>query len=168
MTRYLLAALCVALFYISPAFAQDATVPVAVVQDPVVTIPYGEWLVALKEYAFLAIAAAVTWGLRKLPASIVSIILTAKVDQLLLKGIQAGINQVAGASADKKMTVPIANDVVRKVVQYAVNEGPAILIKWMGGVEGVKAKVIARIEIADGAAIDPDAINVSDIKPEHP
>lgn len=178
MKRYLLAALCVGLAvlaYADPVLAQAAadavvTVPtdtVVVVQDPVVTIPYGQWIVALQELATPILLAVLAFLMRSLPESIVSIIRTAKVDQLLVKGIQAGINQVAGAAKDKKMTIPIANEVVRKVVQYAVNEGPAWLINWMGGPEGIKAKVIARIQVVDGSAIDPDAINVSDIKPEH-
>jgi len=179
MKRIFVAALCVvlALLAFDPllALAQavvapvtDATTaPVVVVQDPVVTIPYGQWIVALQELATPLLLAVLAFLMRSLPEAIVSIIRTAKVDQLLIKGIQAAINQVAGAAKDKKMSVPIANEVIRKVVQYAVNEGPAWLITWMGGPEGIKAKVIARIQLVDGAAIDPAAINVSDIKPEH-
>lgn len=180
MKRLFMAALCAGLAvlaYADPAFAQAATTAitttttgsdtVVVVQDPVVTIPYGQWIVAAQELATPLILAAIAFLLRALPESIVSIIRTAKVDQLLVKGIQAGINQVAGAARDKKMDIKIANEVVRKVVQYAVNEGPAWLIKWMGGPEGIKAKVIARIQVVDGQAIDPAAINVADIKPEH-
>lgn len=142
---------------------EDANV--SVMLDPVLTIPYGQWIVAFQEMATPLIGVVLVFLFRALPESIVSIIRTAKVDQLLTKAVQSAVNQVAGAAKDKKLEIPVANDVVRKIVQYAVDEGPAWLIKWMGGVEGVKAKAIARIQVVDGKAIDPSAIDVSDIVP---
>lgn len=169
--RLILAAVWIISAPMLPALAQATAivttpgeVPVVVVQDPVVTIPYGEWIVALQGVAVPLFLGAIAFLVRNLPGSIVSIIYTSKVQQLLEKGVQFAVNRVAGASRDKKMTVPVANKVVREIVQYAVTEGPAWLIKWAGGPEGIKAKAIARIQVVEGAAIEPAEIVITDIK----
>jgi hypothetical protein len=157
MNRYIAAALCAGLFvteFLAPAFAQDAGSTVFL--DPastVVSIPYGDWFSASTEFIGWGLALLVTFALRFVPASLAGILKTAQVEQLLAKAIDYGLNAVAGASKDKVLDADLGNAVVAQALRYVVDLGPRWVINFLGGEEGIKARIIARLDLASGVSL---------------
>lgn len=122
-----------------------------------VTVPWGSWVASLvnlgSDNLLLLVTAFLAFIVRQLPASLVAMIKTWQVEQLLGKAIVAGINKTAGAAQGKSMKFDVANDVLAQATQYAINNGPRWLITWVGGVDGIKDKLIARITVDEGVAL---------------
>lgn len=135
--------------------AQTATTTevVNLPNDDQVVIPWGEWVGAAAMFLAASAAALIAYGFRFLPAEWAAMAKTARVDQLLERAIQYGANTVKGATKDQVMTVPVANDVVEGALEYAVNHGPKSILGWVGGEEGLRQKIIARLDIAKDEAI---------------
>jgi hypothetical protein len=141
----LLVAVLVLLIIQPVAFAQEAT--------ETVSIPYGAWIETSAGAVATFILAVIGWLMRKLPASVVDILKTMKAEQLLAKAVDYGINAVAGATKGKTLTVNVGNAVVANAVQYAVDNAPGWLVKWLGGPEAIAAKIIARLNLEEAAAV---------------
>jgi hypothetical protein len=103
----------------------------------------------------LAIPVAFAWLARKLPGQAANILITLRVDQLLQKAVQYGINATAGAMKDKPLSVDVGSEVLENALQYVVDNGPGWLIKWMGGKDTIRQKIIARLELDEAASVDP-------------
>lgn len=118
-----------------------------------VSVPWGDWVASVltigSDNLLLLVAAFLAFIVRQLPSRIVAILQTWQVEQILARAIVAGINKTAGAAQGKAMTVEIANEVIAKAVQYVVDNGPSWLIKWVGGEEGIRDKVIARLPVVE-------------------
>jgi hypothetical protein len=132
------------------AFAQEAA--------ETVTIPYGSWIEQSAPAIASVVMAILAWLMRKLPAAVVDMLRTMKAEQLLEKAVTYGVNSVAGASFDKKLTVSVGNAVIANGVQYAVDNGPGWMTKWLGGPEAIAAKIIARLPLEDNAAVAVSAL----------
>lgn len=150
----LLIAAALALAVCSPAFADANTV----------SAPWGNWVSAGIEQVVLPILAAVllallTWAAKFLPASLRAYATTkntAAVEQLLEKAISFGLKKVAGASAGQSLTLTLGSDVLAQAAQYAIDHGPGWLLDWAGGEDGIRQKILARLDIdpaTDGAAV---------------
>jgi hypothetical protein len=98
-------------------------------------------------------ASALAAALAMLPASINAMIKTWRVEQLLQSAISYGINTVAGAAKGQTLSVPVANKVIEQALEYAVENGSASVIKWMGGEGAVEKKIIARLDLEKDASI---------------
>jgi hypothetical protein len=136
---------------IAAAFAQT----VIEKSDTTVEIPIGEWIKAIGEFVMPLVVLAFGWLCRKLPGQLASILATMRVDQLLEKAIGYAINATAGAMKGKPLSIDVGSEVVEKALQYVVDNGPVVLINWMGGVDGIKQKIIARIDLDPSASISP-------------
>lgn len=160
--------LCAGLFmatvYCGEAIAQTVTVPVQIPNDNQVVIEWGAILGNVATFLASFAALFVTFLFRALPGEWAAMAKTARVDHLLEKAIQYGANTVKDATLDKKMTVPVANDVIEKAVEYALEMGPPTITNWVGGEDGLRKKIIARIDVATTAAIpaSPPAIKTLD------
>lgn len=132
------------------AFAQDVTVNAN--DNSSVTIPWGSWLSQVTSAAAMLTIPVVGWLFRKLPAQWAGMLMSARVDQLLAKAIDYGINSVAEASKNKTMSAPIANEVLRNALQYAVDNAPN-LVKMAGGVDLIVQKIIARLDTSEGVGV---------------
>jgi len=131
----------------STSMAQETAVAVEGV-----TIPWGKYVSDLATTVAALTVPAVAWLFRALPGQWANMLIAARADQLLERSISYGINSVADASHDKKLTVPIANDVLREAVQYAVDNAPR-LVKTFGGVDVLRKKIIARLEVEESASV---------------
>lgn len=131
------------------AFAQDATT---------VAIPVGEWADAALPTVGAVLLAAIGWAMRQLPASIVAILKTAQVEQMLGKAIDYGMNTVKGASRDKVLEVDVGNAVIAQGVSYVVRNGPKWLVDWLGGEHGIRERILARLELSENAGAEPNVI----------
>ncbi len=123
-----------------------------VVAPTEVVFSWGDFLAILlgnladpQSVAWTVLAGALTWAVAKLPAPLRWSFNLFKVDQLLTHAIQSGLNSTKEAIAGRSLTVDVRNKVVAEAVQYAINNGQAALIEWMGGRAGVEAKIIARL-----------------------
>lgn len=125
----------------------------ALAADTAVTIPIGEWASSLLMTVASVAVPIIMWALRFLPASIAGIIRTAQVEQVLQKAIDYGVNAVAGAAKGKTLDVNLGNQVLAEAIEYALRNGPGWVEGWLGGREGVRERIIARLNVAPEAAI---------------
>lgn len=118
-----------------------------------VVVPVGNWITQLLDNATAVVAAAiaalVAWAFRALPKTVVDILRTMQVEQLLKRAADYGINVTKGAVKDKALEVNVGNQAVAHAVQYVIDNAPGWLLKWMGGTEAVRDKIIARIPMAE-------------------
>jgi hypothetical protein len=149
----ILCAVCVLLLapltLIYPAFAQA----VDVAAETIVTVPYGDWIANSMGLIGWFLAVVIAWALRQLPANIVAVIKTAQVEQVLQRGIDYALNAVAGATKDKVLDADVGNKVIAEALRYVVSLGPKWLIGFLGGEEGIKARIIARLELQPEVAV---------------
>ena len=136
-----------ALFFASPALAQQ------IAADGQVSIPWGDYLAASASTLVTLAASALAAALAMLPASINSMIKTWRVEQLLQNAIAYGINTVAGAAKGQTMSVPVANKVLEQALEYAIENGSASIIKWMGGEGAIERKIVARLDLEKDGSI---------------
>lgn len=144
--------------------AQDAAATVATSVDgttvvapdaTTVVVPYGNWLDAVlsnaQEIIVAGLLAVVAFVLRKLPAGVADAFRTLRVEQLLARAVDYGINATRGAAKGKSLSVDVGSEVLAKAISYAVDRAPALLIEWLGGVESLKQMILARLNL------DPEA-----------
>jgi hypothetical protein len=135
-------------FVVAPAWAADTA-------DSHVTIPIGDIIGELAVPLFAAIAGAVAWLIRKLPAAAKAWIDTLRVEQLLDKAIAYGLNSVAGAAKGKAIGVDVHLPVLAYVLQYALDRIPAALLKWVGGPTSLAEMIWSRLDV-ETRATRPD------------
>lgn len=125
----------VALLFFAPgAFAQ------AVAEGTDVHIPYGE-ILATGALAVLAVGIRIA---HKAGGIWANVLLTKQVEQLLENALLYGLEK-AGVGKDAKLTLDVKNELVATSLTYALNWGGKRVIEWAGGVEGIKAKIEARL-----------------------
>lgn len=121
-----------------------------------VTIPYGEWIASVGDAAASLLLPILLGVLARvmtiLPAPIAAMLTTARVEQLLDRAINYGINAVRGATAGKVLTVDVGNKVIAQAADYAIDAAPS-LVKWMGGEEALRRKILARLPMTEDASI---------------
>lgn len=114
-----------------------------------VVVDYGDWLDKLLAWvqtaAGVIVATLVAWAFRALPQSVVSILRTLQIEQVLKRAADYGINITRGAVQGKSLTVDVGNKVVAEALQYAIDNAPRWLIAWAGGPDAIRDKLIARI-----------------------
>jgi hypothetical protein len=144
------ASLAIAAFLcVGPGFAAD---------QPAVAVPYGDWLSDGLAYFRDGIIALVVAGLgfaaRSLPASAASLIETMRVEQLLTRAVDYGIAAARGAAKGQTLSIPIANEVIRKAIQYSVDNAPGLAAKYGPTLQD---KIIARLSAHPAVTLDPAA-----------
>ncbi|MEY9110386.1 hypothetical protein ABH999_006582 [Bradyrhizobium yuanmingense] len=129
-------------------------VPVAVAAEAsgTVTWSYGEWISQWAGALGTVLAAVAMWALRLLPGQIYAVLVAARADQIIQKGIDYGIAMAVGASKDNALTVNIGNDVLAQALQYVVDHAPGWLQAWMGGPEQIAQKIVARLNLVPEAS----------------
>jgi hypothetical protein len=148
-----LAATACAVPPIAIALAQAAA-PAA---DHTVVIPWGD-LVSQAITAYLlpasaTVAAAIFAFVTKAVGDRVAALLkTAQVDQLLQKAIEYGANTTAGAVKGQTLKIDVADEVLRKAIQFAIDNAPKWFLPFIGGDEGLRQKLIARMDLGEDAS----------------
>lgn len=143
----------------SAIFAQDVVVP-----ETVVNFQYGDLLGVFltnladnpDSAAWTAFGLALTWLVSRLPGPLKFAYNMFRVEQLLRNAVAGAVNSTAGAVQGKNLNVDVGGEVLAKALQYAIDNGSAGLIKWMGGEVGVQQKLIARIPTNE--AVDGDKL----------
>lgn len=147
MIRFVVAFALFTVVFTGHAVAQQ------IAADGQVSIPWGDYLAASASTLVTLAASALAAALAMLPASINSMIKTWRVEQLLQNAIAYGINTVAGAARGQTMSVPVANKVLEQALEYAIENGSASIIKWMGGEGAIERKIVARLDLEKDGSI---------------
>lgn len=147
-----LMALALVAFLFAPglAFAQDTvTVPETIV------LPWGEWVVAFVN----SILPAVQLALTTIAGYVVTVYVPPwlqqiagaraqqRVTEVLFQALNSAAAQVKGAATGKTLTIPVANEVLRKAGQYAVDQAPELVKHATGGsADSLLKMLLARME----------------------
>ena len=128
-------------FVSAAAFAQTTTV----------TVPVGDTIKSVGDLisAIAGPLVVVVFGFlaRNLPSLIVDAMRTAKVDQLLTKAIQYAINIVEIQTKGATGVIDVHSAIVAKALQYVIDMAPGWLITYMGGIDKIEKKILARVTI---------------------
>lgn len=135
-----------------------------------IVIPYGDMLNSiagvLQQVLGVALLAVVTLVVGMCPAWIQELvrpaILTMRKDQLFDKLAATIVGGTKGAIAGKTVTVPIANKMVRDLVQMALDRGGPTVIAFAGGhAEALAEKAVAALQ---GHGVLPAAYSLDQAK----
>lgn len=126
-------------------------ISVAQAADGSVTVPWGDWTAEALGLAAVLVAG---WIGRAIPSAVrqwAAKLLGDRVDQLLERAIQYGINAVAGAVRGKTLSLDTGLDVANEALDYAVKHAPKLVQEL--GVGEVREKILARLDLDEWAAI---------------
>ena len=123
-----------------------------------VTVPIGSWINELApvvlDLALAAVGAGLTFIMAKLPLPIVGVLKAMQVEKLLDSAVSYGINQVAGATHDKTLSVPTGNAVMAAAAGFVVAHAPDWAKDALGTPAQIEQKVLAKLKL-DPAAGKP-------------
>lgn len=132
--------------------AQATAVPPA---DAGVTIPWGNWIIqvldVLQPMVLLALTGVTTYIMGAfVPPWIKAFAGQAaqnRINQVLEKAVLSGIAQTREAVQGKRTTIPIANDILERAAQYAIDQAPE-LVKTAahGEFDNLLKMLLARME----------------------
>lgn len=138
------------------AFAMLAF-PVAA-QAATIEVPVGDWAAAIITFATPLIGAFLIWVLSRFQGPWAQKLRTDAAEQLLANAVAYGLNATAGAVKGKTVSVDVGNQVVAAAADYAVANGPGKLVGWLGGEDGIRDKILARLTVPEDAAIQDGEI----------
>lgn len=131
----------------------DATTVVDAGEADTIVVPVGNWADAILENAASMVAALLMavfgWLLRKLPKQMVDLLLTLRVEQIMRRAVDYGINATRGAVKGKALSFDVGNEVIAAALQRVIDSAPGFLINWMGGIEAIKAMIVARLNLGE-------------------
>ncbi len=127
-----------------PFAAMQVAVPFEAAAD-VITVPWGDWVATLAGKIWAGIGIVAMWLLRRLPGQTLAILMTWRVDQLLARAVDFATNQTRGAVKGKTLDVTVGNEVLRKALQFAADNGNKLVLWFAGGDPGLADKLIGRI-----------------------
>lgn len=153
-------------------FAQEVASDIVVTVPPTdVVLNWGDFAAILlanlakpDSVAWTLFGLAMTWLVAQLPGPAKWAFNAFRVEQLLTNAIAGAANSTKGAVQGKALNVDVGSEVLAKALQYALDNGSAALIKWMGGEAGVQQKLVARIPMAsevDGGELAAKAATVT-------
>lgn len=132
-----------------------AAIAQEVAQPETVTVPWGSWvaagvdtllptlLTALTGVATYVVGAYVPPWLKMLAGDKAQ----QRVNQIITKAVNSALAQTKGAVSDKKLDITVANDVLRKAMQYAVDQAPKLISSAAkGSAENLMKMTMARME----------------------
>jgi len=135
--------------------------PVLADETTTLNVPVGDIVGGTVGYLAVAIAAVTVWGLRFLPPQLYALALTLRVDQLLQRAVQFGVNAVAGAVDGKALSIDVGNAVLKEALAYAILHGGEMVQRFAGSPVDVAEKIWARLELAPEAT-KPDFAAIAD------
>lgn len=159
MMKHMRAAIiAVAFLAVAPLalMAQEVVVP-----ETVVTFNWGDLIGVFftnlasnpDSAAWTAFGLALTWLVTRLAPPLQWAFKVFQVEQLLKNAIMNAINSTKGAAEGQALSADVGNVVLAKAIQYAIDNGQAWLINWMGGPKGTGEKVIARLNLKPGVSV---------------
>jgi parvulin-like peptidyl-prolyl isomerase len=143
----------------------DVTAP----PDNTWTIPYGSMISGGAEVissVLLMIGSAILVYASKFLPPLAAVVyrnfLMKQGEQLLARAIEYGINATKDATKDKTLDINVGSQVIANAAEYATASGWKHLVDWLGGYEGLKQKVYARLDLEPNAT--PQNVGVQPVK----
>lgn len=143
----------------------DVTAP----PDNTWTIPYGSMISGGTEVISKVLLLAGTFFLAyasKFLPGIAGVMyrnfLMKQAEQLLARAVEYGINATKDATKGKKLDINVGSAVIANAAEYATASGWKFLVDWLGGLEGIKQKVFARVDLEPNAT--PEQVGVQPLR----
>ncbi|MHB2211709.1 hypothetical protein [Methylobacterium sp. CM6257] len=142
-----------------------ATLPFAVLVSPAlaaqpttgVTVPWGDWLVALLQPVSAVLvplaAASVTAGIARVAPWAASVLTRDRVEAAIRAGAAFGQNAVAGAAQGRTVSVDLGSAVVTAGARHVLATAPAHVVRTAGGIEGVAARIFRALPLDPQASV---------------
>lgn len=112
---------------------------------------FGDLVVFIGGYIEEIVIVAIAWALRKLPAQLYAVFVTARWEQIARSAIKAGINGIKNAVPDGPLEMSTGIAVLDLALVFVLKYAPSSLVKWVGGPEAVAEKLWARLDLAKTA-----------------
>lgn len=136
-----------------PAMAAPAPVVVSVAPaDTSVAVPISDWLAAAREGVTTVLIALLGLALRKLPAPLVWAVKLYGEQKIVDQIVSMGINAVPGAAKGEPLSIDVGSKVLAHGLQWAVETLPGLVIKMLGGQDGLQAKIFAALNLESDAS----------------
>lgn len=142
----------------------DVTAP----PDNTWTIPYGSMIDGAAQVISSVLLAAGSFFLlyaSKFLPGIAGVVyrnfLMKQGEQLLERAVEYGINATKNATKGQKLDINVGSAVIANAAEYATASGWKFLVDWLGGLEGIKQKVFARVDLEPNAT--PQQVGVRPI-----
>jgi hypothetical protein len=136
---------------VEPAFAQavaTVTTPGAATSTNVL-VPAGDWITwtlnNVRDLLTTTLVGVSTWAVARFTPSLVGVFQAARVEQLIGRAVDFAIASVEGATHGQVVTIPVANAVLQKALEMAVQSAPALAKKIE---DTIRPKIIARMAAA--------------------
>lgn len=127
------------------------------VAPPVVNLPVGDWWNVSLDFllALVGGSAGLAGLLLKLVPAGYRMWLQLILPGLLSRAITAAHNQIPGVKPGDVLTVPGGNAVIATAAQWAIANGPRLLLKYIGGEQGLRDQLHSLLHLpADASAAD--------------
>ena len=134
-----------------------ALAPLQALAAETVSIPVGDWIVALAGWAMplvgTVLMGVVGWAVAKLPPAFGGVANMLLTEQILKRATDFAQNAVAGAAQGKAISFQVGNAVVAEALRYAANHAP----EWFAKIDAdlLRQKIIARLNLAPDAKVTP-------------
>lgn len=154
---FLLLALVILAVVTSVAYADTVTVTATAPAPAAINVPYGDtikWVFDnFNTLIVTVILALVARVIALLPGPIGTLVNTLLTEQVLKRAIDYGINAVEGATTNGELSIPVGSAVLANAVNKVLASSPSWLISWMGGTDGISAKIFARLNLTPNATV---------------
>lgn len=112
--------------------------------DQRVVVPWGEWLGSLLTGLALTIGTVVAGLLTRIVGNNIA---ADRLRSYTQNAVDYAINLVEGATHDQALTVPVANQVLERALEYSVDMFGG-LVKQFGGTDAQRQRIVARLNVA--------------------
>lgn len=141
------------------------------VAAPVINLPVGEWWSVSLDFilALVGGSAGLAGLLLKLVPAGYRMWLQLILPSLLSRAIAAAHNSIPGIKPGDVLTVPGGNAVIATAAQWAIANGPRLLLKFVGGEQGLRDQLHSLLRLpADSSAADFGVTDHATEVPEGP
>lgn len=98
------------------------------------------------------LTAFVSWGIAKVAPSLANIMKQNHIDALLYRALSAAVAKTEGAVKGKEVSVPIANSILAKALDYLQAQAPELITKYGPRIEQM---LVARLD--EHVTLPPEA-----------
>lgn len=148
---------------ITAVFLMTAVLAIPAMAETV-SVPVGTWAGQALDFmlALLAatVAGVVAWLAKTIGGNFGALLLTARVDQLIVKAAAYGVAVTKGAVEGKKYDFELASPIILAAYRYIEQHGSGLILQFAGTREQIIEKIIARLPLAEDVRITPTDVVV--------
>lgn len=134
-----------------------ACTPASAAPETVVSLPWGDWIVAFATVAQTVLTpllvALLTGLIARFAPMARYLVAKSMIEGMVRRVTDYALNAVAGAAKGQVLSVPVGSAVIATAVQRAADQVPGFVVKAAGGLPGIAEKVFRRLDLdADATA----------------